>query len=415
MKAPTLSLLPFAGEGGPAKRGRMRGFATWAGAGGEAASPLIRPDFVGPPSPASGRRKSCGALVLVAAVALAGCEDKGLPPIPPRPVLTLRIAPQTSETFGPFASMVEARYQTQLGFQVAGRMVARDVYVGDRVTAGQRLAAIDPTIVQFALTRAKADVADAQAQLVNAEGAAQRAQALIGGGNTTQATLDNAVAGRDTATARLNQAKAALHTAEDQLGYTELHANFDGVVTAWTAEIGQYVADGQAVVTVARPDVREAVVDIPDELISHVKPGMTFSAQLQSAPQFTSQAKVREIGPLAESATRTHRVRMTLENPGPAIRLGTMLTVSTGEKTPPVIRIPATAVLAEGDKRAVWVLDKDGKHVSRREIDVSATEGDSVRVASGLAAGDEVVIVGVHSLTEGQAVAGSASGEGLKL
>ena len=112
----------------------------------------------------------------VAAAALAGCKEEAQPPLPPRPVLTMRIQPRTSETFGPFASTVEARYQARLGFQMAGRMVARDVYVGDRVTAGQRLAALDPTIVPFNLTRAKADVADAEAQLVNTQGGAQRAQ-----------------------------------------------------------------------------------------------------------------------------------------------------------------------------------------------------------------------------------------------
>ena len=79
--------------------------------------------------------------------------------------------------------------------------------------------------------------------------------------------LDNAVAGRETAKARLDQAKASLRMAEDKMGYTELHANFDAVVTAWNAVVGQYVDTGQATVTLARPDIREAVVDIPDELL----------------------------------------------------------------------------------------------------------------------------------------------------
>ena len=389
-------------------------------------SPLHHPSG-GPPPPFHGggyARPVFGKTICIvaslAALALSACKEEALLPLPPRPVLTLRITPQTSETFGPFASTVEARYQTQLGFQVAGRMVARNAYVGDSVKAGQRLAALDPTIIQFNLTRARADVADAEAQVGNAQGAAQRAQTLITGGNTTQATLDNAVAARDTANARLNQAKAALMTADDQLGYTELRAAFDGVVTAWSAEVGQYVTNGQAVVTVARPDVREAVVDIPDNLISRVKPGMEFSVELQSAPQVQARAKVREIGPLADATTRTRRVRMTLEKAGPAFRLGTMLSVAVSEAMAPTIRIPATAVLADGGKHAVWLLDKDGAHVARREIGLSNPrvpgDDDVVQVASGLAAGDEIVVVGVHSLTDGQAVAGGKSmSEGAKL
>ena len=189
--------------------------------------------------------------LLAMTLACGGCNEETSVPAPLRPVLTTIVAPVTNQEFGPFASTVEARYRTQLGFQLAGRMVARDVFVGDAVRKGQRLAAIDPTVTQFALLRAKADVANAQAQLVNAEGIESRQRTLATGGNTPQATLDNAIAGRQTAKARLDQAQAALRMAEDQIGYTELHANFDAVVTAWTAEVGQYVDTGQAVVTLA--------------------------------------------------------------------------------------------------------------------------------------------------------------------
>ncbi len=100
----------------------------------------------------------------VLAAALSACSKETPPPAPPRPVLTIKITPITTERFGPFAGTVEARYETQLGFQTSGRIVARDVYVGDRVKNGQRLAALDPIIAQLGLTRAKADVADAEAQ-----------------------------------------------------------------------------------------------------------------------------------------------------------------------------------------------------------------------------------------------------------
>jgi membrane fusion protein, multidrug efflux system len=126
---------------------------------------------------------------LFVAIGLAGCNDDAAAPMPPRPVLTITVTPITTETFGPFTGTVEPRYQTQLGFQTAGRMVARDVYVGDLVKKGQRLAALDPTIPQFALARAKADVADADAQLTNVEGNASRQTALNASGSSTQAAL----------------------------------------------------------------------------------------------------------------------------------------------------------------------------------------------------------------------------------
>jgi membrane fusion protein, multidrug efflux system len=350
------------------------------------------------------------SLLLIVATGLAGCNEDAAPPVPSRPVLTITVAPITTETFGPFAGTVEARYQTQLGFQTAGRIVAREVYIGDRVERGQRLAALDPTLARFGLARAKADVADAEAQLANMEGVAARENVLAAQGTASKAELDNAVAGRDTAKARLDQAKAALRLADEQVGYTELDANFDGVVTAWSAEVGQYVGEGQAVVTIARPETREAVVDIPDNLINRVVSGMEFTVRLQASPKIVGKATVREIDPLADPVTRAHRVRLTLEDPVPAFRLGTTITVALERIIPPKILIPAAAVLDGEGGKYVWVLAENGRSVARRAIEVAASEGDTAAIASGLSAGEKVVVVGVHSLHDGQVVSGEAVG-----
>jgi RND family efflux transporter MFP subunit len=351
-------------------------------------------------------------LLVLAAAGLSACSKEAQPPVPPRPVLTIKITPIRTELFGPFAGTVEARYESQLGFQTSGRIVVRDVYVGDRVKNGQRLAALDPTIAQLGLTRARADVADADAQFANAEGIARRQTILAGEGSSTQAALDNAVAGRDTAKARLDQAQAALRLAEHQIGYTELSSNFDGVVTAWSAEVGQYVNAGQAIVTIARSDSRDAVIDIPDEFMARVMPGMEFNVRLQESPRITAKAKVREITPLADPITRLHRVRLTLEDPVAAFRIGTTIAVEAEHAIAPKILVPSAAVVDGDGGRYVWVLADNGTKVARRIIEVASTEGDDAVVKSGLAAGDRVVVVGVHSLHDGQAVAGEAGTAG---
>lgn len=348
-------------------------------------------------------------LALAAAMsltALGGCTEEAAAPLPPRPVLAQKLVPVTQEVFGPFASTVEARYQTQLGFQLSGRMIARDVYVGDFVTKGERLAALDPTVTQFALKRAKADVADARAQLANAEGIEARQRILAQGGNASQATLDNAVAGKATARARLDQMLAALRLAEEQMSYTELHANFDGVVTAWNAEVGQFVTSGNAVVTIARPDEREAVVDIPDDLMLTVVPGTEFSVRLLVAPQIKAKGVVREIAPVADAATRSRRVRLTLVDADPAFRLGATITVVAERPTAPKLYAPASAILDAHGQHFVWLLAPDGRSVHRREVTIAAAADDQVEIRSGVAAGDKIVTVGVHSLVDGQAVGG---------
>jgi membrane fusion protein, multidrug efflux system len=354
------------------------------------------------------------SLLLVCGLAaiLGGCHEQGDEARESssgavRPVLT-RVARATDTiTFGPFAGTVEPRYQAQLGFQIPGRMIARDVTVGDIVKKGQRLAALDVIVTRFDLTRAEADLADARAQAENAEAAEARTRRLMTGNSVAQATLDQAVAKRETARARVDQALASLQKARDQMGYTELKAEFDGVVTQRLAEVGQVLSAGQGVVTVARPDVREAVVDIPEAHVGVMPADGVFTVALQSAPDVTARGRIREVAPLAESGTRSKRIRLTLEDPNPAFRLGATINVSLTRTVPAQIRLPASALLEDGERRSVWVVSPDGRSVTRRDVSLAAVrgdEGDRIAVTAGLQPGDRVVIAGVHALSEGQAV-----------
>lgn len=346
------------------------------------------------------------ATLLLAAV-LAACqpaEEAAPAPAPVRPVLTAMAKPVTAEVFGPFAGFVAPRYQSEIGFQIAGRMVARDVTMGDVVKKGQRIAALDPVVTRFALTRAEADLADAEGQSENATATELRRRRLMTGGNVTQAQLDSAVASRDTAQARLAQAQASLQKARDQMGYTELHADFDGVVTVRSAEVGQVLSAGQAVATIARPEEREAVVDIPEALVGAMPKDALFTVSLQSAPDVTATAKVRETAPFADQTTRTRRIRMTLVDPSPAFRLGTTLTVSLSRPLAPRFYLPATVVLTEAGQDYVWLVAPDATHVARRAVTITQRSPERVTITDGLTAGDRVVLSGVHTLSEGQAV-----------
>ncbi|KOX44822.1 RND transporter [Streptomyces purpurogeneiscleroticus] len=348
------------------------------------------------------------------AAALAACNGHGeeggeaAAAAPIRPVLTQVVVPSDTVMFGPFAGTIEPRYQAQLGFQIPGRMVARDVTIGDLVTRGQRLAALDTIVTRFDLTRAEADLADAKAQAENAEAAEARTRRLMSGNSVAQATLDQAVAKRETARARVDQALSSLQKARDQMGYTELKAEFDGVVTQRLAEVGQVLTAGQGVVTVARPDVREAVVDIPEVYVGALPADGVFTVALQSAPELTARGRVREIAPLAESGTRSKRIRISLDQPGPAFRLGATINVSLMRNVSPTVLLPASALLEDGGRRSVWVVSADGKSVSRRDVTVAAArdnaEDGRIAVVDGLKAGERVVVAGVHVLKEGQAV-----------
>ncbi|WP_137929388.1 efflux RND transporter periplasmic adaptor subunit [Mesorhizobium comanense] len=343
-------------------------------------------------------------LGLAALGALAACSKSDeKPPEIIRPVLSVVVEPRTTQTFG-FAGSVEPQVSADLAFRLLGRVVSRDVKVGDLVSKGTTIAALDPTALELAVQAAKAELSNAEAQFANAAASEERQRQLLASANTPQSTFDAAQQARKAAEASVERAKASLAKSQEQLGYARLFSDFDGVVTAVGAEVGQTVSAGQTVVTVARSDLREAVVDIPDQLTDDLPVGTPFEVILQSLPTIQTEAKLREIAPQAEGSTRTRRVKLTLTDPPQAFRLGSTVTATRMTKVTPTIELPMSALLEKDGSAKVWIVDPQTSSVSTRDITVAAKNGGTFTVAQGLEAGMRVVTAGVHSLSEGQKV-----------
>lgn len=334
---------------------------------------------------------------------LAGCQEKEEQVAPAiRPVLS-QIVSRERLPAASFAGTVQPKVQTVFGPRVTGLLVARDVDTGDTVSRGQLLAALDPTALELAVGSARADLANAEATLANAVSVEQRARALFTAGTETQASVESAEQASAAAQASVVQSKSALSKAEEQLSYAQITAAFDGVVTQTGAEVGQVVAAGASVVTVARPDARDAVIDVPDG--SALLPvGTPFSVSLQINPAMAVNGKVREVAPAADAATRTRRVKIALENPPSSFRLGTTITASRIEAAVEEIVLPATAIFSRDGKSYVWVVDEGDGTVKAREVVTGHQAGGMVVIASGIDVGMCVVTAGAHSLEEGQKV-----------
>src|SRR5262249_10940546 len=143
--------------------------------------------------------------------------------------------------------------------------------------------------------------------------------------NTTRANYDVALKNLHSAEAKLDTAKTAMEMARDQLAYAELRADFDGIVTAVGAEAGQVVNVGQMIVRLARPSDKDAVFSIAESVSADKRTDAErpeIVALLLSTPSISAEGIVREISPVADPATRTFQVKVTLKNPPEQMRFG---------------------------------------------------------------------------------------------
>lgn len=342
------------------------------------------------------------AHIFASTLVTAGCKQETKAPEPVRPVLSTVIEP-TSSGSAVAVGTLEPRFKTNLGFRAMGRLVARPVNVGDMVAEGQTVAAIDSAALELAVRSAFAELSKSQALLANASATEERQRRLIVSDATTKQTLDDAEQLRAGAEASVARARANLTKAREQLGYAQLKAEFAGVVTAVNADVGQVVSPGQSAVTVARPDIREAVVDIGADFPVPLEIGLPFTVGLQLLPNIQVAGQVREIAPQADPVTRMRRVRIALSDPPQSFRLGATITAKLLDHQNSILRVPTSAILNRDGANFVWVVDLPASTVSLHKVDLSTDEG-GVRVTSGVAPGARIVTAGIHSLKQGQRV-----------
>jgi RND family efflux transporter MFP subunit len=190
------------------------------------------------------------------------------------------------------------------------------------------------------------------------------------------------------------------------VAYTRLIADHSGVVTAIEAEVGQVLAAGSPVVRVAQEGAKDVVIALPEDKLGLLKVGQSVLVKPWGTDRET-KAQVRDIAASADPVTRTFTVKLSLPN-GDVLPLGSTVQVvlprTDAWSRQPAIQLPTSALRQEGGKTAVWVLDAATMTVRLQTIEVGTADGNQVVVSSGLQAGQEVVVAGVHVLSPGQKV-----------
>lgn len=345
------------------------------------------------------------AAIAAAGLLLAGCSQPPAPAVAARPVFVTTVHPAPAASSRTFTSVVRPRVETDLAFRTGGKVVARQVEIGDRVKAGQVLARLDGADDRLAVNAASDQV---QAAAVDAQQAASdeaRLRRLLADGSVGAADHERQKARADAAAARLDQARRQLDLARNREGYTALVAPYDGVVTAIRFERGQVVPEGQPVVSLAREGDAEVVVDLPEDWVGRAR-GLAATAAPWADPGARLGLVLRELAPQASTQGRTYRARYAAAPASrsrmAALPLGStmQLTLSAPASGPDTVALPASALLKGSGPAGVWVLNAQGSGLVFTPVQVVAIDDATVHV-TGLAGGSRVVTVGAQKLDAG--------------
>lgn len=336
---------------------------------------------------------------------LAACEQPPPPPEPIRPVRVATAQPQPFESRSSYTGEVRARYETNLAFRIGGKLVARFVEIGSEVRKGTLLARLDAEDTRLAIENARAQVNAAQADMNQTQADLARYRRLYDTKVISQAEFDRREAVAQSAAARLESARSQLRVSQNQMAYTDLIADADGVVTSLTAEAGQVVSAGQVVLRLARPEEKEVVFNVAENRLDELRNAGSIRVSLWAQQDVSVAATVREIAPGADPVTRTYAVKVSVPNPPSGMRLGMTASVeilrSDGGN---VVALPLSALYQKQADPAVWVFDPASETVRLRPVKVAAYIEKYVLIADGLKPGEQVVTAGVHKLIPDQKV-----------
>lgn len=337
--------------------------------------------------------------------AIAGCAKEQTAVEVVRPVRTLTVAAERAELVAEFSGEVRPRYESRLGFRVGGKILRRSVDVGAQVSKGQLLAQLDPQDLKLAETAARSNVAAAVSQYELAKAELARYRDLRAKSFISQAELERRQSAHDSALAQLNAARAQSNIQDNQADYTALRANASGVITAVEAEAGQVVSAGQTVFRLAQTADKEIAIGVPEDKVEAVRAAPNVEISLWASPGRAAAGRIREIAPAADPATRTYAVRVAVAEPPREMRWGMTASVRFAARTAaPLIRVPLSALLKQGERTAVWVLDPQSSTVKTVPVTIAGPNGNDALLSGGLMPGQVVVTAGAHLLQPGQKV-----------
>ena len=308
-------------------------------------------------------------------------------------------APDAIESTG----TVRAAESAQLSAQVLASVIAVNVREGDRVHKGQTLVVLDDAQLQAATDRASAVVSVAEKEMAAAdanytltEATLKRYQTLFDKKSASPQEFDEVKARYSAAQAQLEaahageaQARAALLEAKTMQSYTRLLAPFDGVITEKRVEAGGIASPGMPLLTLESTGHYRLEANVNEMDIAAVRVGMTAPVTIEAVATQPIEARVAQIVPAADPASRSFMVKLELPAV-PNLRSGLFGRVSIAKGNRRSMFIPRTAILDRGQLQAVYVIGND-QVVNLRYVTLGRPHDNGVEVLSGIEPGEELV------------------------
>jgi multidrug efflux system membrane fusion protein len=350
--------------------------------------------------------RNFAAAAVLASALIAGCERPAPPPEPVRPVQLTQVSVGNTAATAVLAGEIRPRFEMDLGFRIAGKIIERKVDVGARVRRGQTLAHLDPADVGLQMDAAKAALYVTETDFSFAKTEYERYQNLFAQKFVSASALDAKRSVYESARARVEQSRAQFAVNRNQASYAILSAPEDGVITAISVEAGQVVGIGQVVMKLARESEREVAISVPENRLDEIRGAKALVVALWANPGKVYPARVREIAPAVDPVTRTFAVRVSILKPDPGLQWGMTANVgvmSEGARAAALLPLSSVYHATDGAP-AVWIYDPQTHKVALRAVKLGAYRQDGVLIEEGVKQGEWVVAAGVNKLQPGQVV-----------
>ncbi|MFN2381049.1 MAG: efflux RND transporter periplasmic adaptor subunit [Guyparkeria sp.] len=261
---------------------------------------------------------------------------------------------------------------------------------------GQRVAAGD-LLVHLEDMEEQAQLAAAQARLVEQRNALERARGLAERNLGARAELEDA-------RARVQQAQAEIEAAQARLAAHRVQAPFDGVVGLRDISPGMLVSPGAALVRLDKLDVVDVDFTVPSRHLGALSRGQTITASTDAYPERRFTGKVTGIDNRIDPATRSITLRARIDNDDGALRPGQLMQTILERDRREVVAAPESVLLPQGEYQYVFVIDRDAMTVERREIGIGERREGWVEVTDGLEPGERLVRHGIQKVRDGDVV-----------